>query len=82
MDEVQKYPGWRFHASEPPRLVTNEYEEAELGPDWAESPAAFALPDPAELSSEPPERDVIGRTPSKRQAKTKKSAGAESATEA
>lgn len=35
------YPSWRYHASEPPRIVNSEAEDNALGVEWADSPAAF-----------------------------------------
>jgi hypothetical protein len=35
------YPSWRYHKSQEPRLVQNAEEDAKLGKEWADSPAAF-----------------------------------------
>lgn len=37
-------PSWKYHANLEPKLVKSEAEDAALGPEWADSPAAF---DPA-----------------------------------
>ena len=36
---IQKFPGWRYHATAKPRLVQNEGEAHALPPGWYESPA-------------------------------------------
>jgi hypothetical protein len=36
-----KYPTWRYHASLPARIVNGPEEDAALGPEWADTPAAF-----------------------------------------
>lgn len=37
-----EYPKWLYHATEPPRIVAGPDEQAALGAEWAETPAAFA----------------------------------------
>lgn len=39
--EPQQYPKWLYHATEPARVVADPDEHAALGPEWAETPAAF-----------------------------------------
>lgn len=34
---MSTYPSWRYHATEDPRIITSEAEEAE---GWTDSPAA------------------------------------------
>lgn len=36
-----EYPKWLYHRTEEPRIVEDPDEHAALGPDWAETPAAF-----------------------------------------
>lgn len=38
---VLKYPCWRFHRTEAPRLCPTPEAELALGPGWADTPAAF-----------------------------------------
>jgi hypothetical protein len=37
------YPKWKYHPSKEPRLVQTQKAEAELGPDWFNSPADFGV---------------------------------------
>lgn len=47
--EPIKFPSWRFHRTEPARIVNDPIEEEALGDGWADTPAAFADDDePAE----------------------------------
>ncbi len=36
-----EYPKWLYHRTEPARIVQDPAEHEALGPEWAESPAAF-----------------------------------------
>lgn len=36
--EHQKYPSWRFHESEAPKLVHSDEEHDELGDEWSDVP--------------------------------------------
>lgn len=38
-----EYPKYMYHTTEEPTVVNNPDELKELGPDWAESPAAFGV---------------------------------------
>jgi hypothetical protein len=50
----EKFPSWRYHRSEEPRLCKTPADEAALGPGWADSPAAFVdEPEPAETPAKP-----------------------------
>jgi hypothetical protein len=40
----QKYPRFKFHASEVPRIVHTPEQEDALGADWFDSPAAVFAP--------------------------------------
>lgn len=35
------YPKFLYHRTEQPRIVQDADEQAALGPEWAETPAAF-----------------------------------------
>lgn len=39
---LSQYPAWFFHRTEGRRLVDSPDAAAALGPDWLDSPAAFA----------------------------------------
>ena len=41
------FPSWRYHRTEPARLVNDPAEDAELGDGWADTPAAFEQEEPA-----------------------------------
>lgn len=47
MERGSIYPSWRFHPTFSPVLCLTAEQDAELGDDWADSPAAFiAEPEP------------------------------------
>lgn len=35
------YPSWRYHRTEPARIVNDPAEEEALGAGWTDTPAAF-----------------------------------------
>lgn len=37
------YPRWKYHRTRDPKLVVSPEHDEELGPDWAETPAAFGI---------------------------------------
>jgi hypothetical protein len=39
---VQRYPGKRYHATEPPVYVQDEAADRALGPGWTDSPKTAA----------------------------------------
>jgi hypothetical protein len=41
---MQEFPKWMYHRTEPARIVDDPIEQDALGPDWAETPAAFDVP--------------------------------------
>ena len=55
------FPTWLYHRSEPAVIVHDEESAARLGPEWADTPAAFLddcdLPDmgtaPSSAATEP-----------------------------
>lgn len=38
---MQEFPKWMYHRTEAARIVDDPIEQDALGPDWAETPAAF-----------------------------------------
>jgi hypothetical protein len=38
---MQEFPKWKYHATNAPVIVSDPDKEAELGPDWEDTPAAF-----------------------------------------
>ena len=52
MNETQ-FPSWRYHRTEPARIVHNADELAELGEGWADTPAAFDETDTPEAFEAP-----------------------------
>ncbi|MGE3681955.1 MAG: hypothetical protein AB7G93_09530 [Bdellovibrionales bacterium] len=48
---MQVFPTWRYHKTEPPKLVHSAEELDLLGPEWADTPAAFV----EEPAVEPPQ---------------------------
>lgn len=53
---LQEFPKWKYHRTQPSRIVGSAEEEAGLGPEWANSPADFT--EPAEV---PPPPDTDGK---------------------
>jgi hypothetical protein len=37
-EEIQKYPAWRFHATDPACVVEDEAADQALGEGWVDSP--------------------------------------------
>jgi len=62
-----EYPKWLYHRNLAPRIVNGPEEEAALGPEWAQSPAAFdGVPEPTPpahraTALEPAERPTARR---------------------
>jgi hypothetical protein len=54
---MNQFPKWKYHATEPARVVHDEAAETALGDDWAESPAdhqpASAEPAPVKRGRKP-----------------------------
>ncbi len=56
---LQKFPGWRFHATKAPQLCASAADAAALGAGWGESPdgpfdsAAPSAPESAIAEPEP-----------------------------
>lgn len=48
---MQCFPSWRYHRTEPARIVNDPLELDALGEGWADTPAAF---DAAEPIAPPP----------------------------
>lgn len=48
--EVERYPGFRYHRTEAPKIVNSLEEDQALGEGWEHSPAAFDAP-PSESES-------------------------------
>lgn len=36
--EHQKYPSWRYHESDEPKIVHSDEEHEELGDEWLDAP--------------------------------------------
>ena len=53
--QMNRYPGWRYHATKPALIVHDPVQEEALGEGWAESPADVIAVDPDELKLEPEE---------------------------
>lgn len=63
---MNEYPAWRYHRSLPAKIVQTAKEDAALGPDWADTPAAFSheSPEPEPAITEPtPAPSRRGRGP-------------------
>lgn len=64
-----RFPAWRYHRTEAPRIVQSPEQEAALGPGWADTPAAFLDPAPVcDAPADPPARgltvgDVVDNWP-------------------
>jgi hypothetical protein len=51
---MQEFPKWMYHQTEAARIVDDPVEQDALGPDWAETPAAFDAPDaPSQVPNVP-----------------------------
>lgn len=48
----QEFPKWKYHYQHKQVIVKDEFEEANLGPDWYNSPADVKPPEPVQESSE------------------------------
>lgn len=72
--QKQIYPAWRYHRTEEARVVKDAAEDAALGPEWKNTPAAFDAPEAVEplsgetevktvpaLPVDPPSRPKRGR---------------------
>ena len=47
------YPKWKYNVTEPGKIVSNEQEESDLGPDWVdEHIGGFAVADPDSIETE------------------------------
>lgn len=57
------FPSWRYHKSQPARIVQTQADSDALGPEWADSPAAFA-PKPA-VPHVPAKNDLPESVPEK-----------------
>jgi len=52
MTEIQRFPSYRYHRTEPPIIVMSPEEDATLNPEeWKQSPAHFDTP---EQPADPP----------------------------
>lgn len=40
-----EFPSFRYHATLPPVIVNDPEEESKLGDGWADTPAAFDVPE-------------------------------------
>lgn len=56
------FPSWRYHRTLEPRIVRDAAEDAALGEGWADTPAAFAEPEPVEDPTDLPD-DLPGGVP-------------------
>jgi hypothetical protein len=50
------FPSWRYHRELPARIVASAEEDAALGEEWADTPAAFAEPSADEPEALPKRR--------------------------
>lgn len=39
------FPSWRYHRTLDPRIVADPLEDEALGEGWADTPAAFLIPE-------------------------------------
>jgi len=58
MTEIQRFPSYRYHRTEPPIIVYSPEEDAALNSEeWKQSPAHFDTPEqPAEAPVKPRRR--------------------------
>lgn len=58
-------PTWMYHRTLPPKLVMTDTDLAALGPEWADTPAAFQVNPPPPVPV--PEADVVPRPKRRRE---------------
>lgn len=55
MSNKKVYPSWRYHKTEAAKIIETAEEDAALGKNWADSPAAFEVARPEAQSATPSE---------------------------
>ena len=62
---MSAYPAWRYHRTLPAQLVRTVAADHALGPEWADTPAAW-IAAPAPVTAEPDDVPSAPRVPSRR----------------
>lgn len=69
---MELYPSWRYHRTEPARIVDTPEEDSELGEGWADTPAAFFEETPGEEPADEPADEPAEEPCSSKKTKTTK----------